>query len=194
MVREFISNMSKIPFYITVIMILALLPRCELVNNGNSADANGNNGNNVAVGKFCLSTGDIAGWTSDTCMSYDQEELFLLIDGSASYHEAHGLVSGILQNLTHSGGQEIEAYISDFGNAESAKSMYANKKADALKIQVLPSFDSAVAVLDVIGETYMLYAHVGKFFFELTFENFDTKTLAMDEAETFLNYYTSLLK
>jgi hypothetical protein len=185
--------MKQLIFIIAATAAFMILMQCDSPSSSNNNNQNGNTHDTIAITEFCLSVVDISGWVPGTCATYDQETLYDFIDGRASVHKTHGLINGVMQELSNADGNKITAYISDFGHPDNATSMYNAAKQEAIKPLSLSSYDNYTAMLDAEGILYRLYAHLGHYYFELELRDFSTDPEAISAAETFLNYYGSLL-
>jgi hypothetical protein len=84
---------------------------------------------------------------------------------------------------------ELDAFVMDFGTADKARQMYDEMR-PATGTAVGGEADS-VAIVDESTPSFgcMLFAHYGKFYIELKFNNYAVKAEAVSDAGQFLGVY-----
>ncbi len=149
-----------------------------------------------------LTVADVSGWTERAHGSFTGWGVYegnaltgeSPIDGAGDIYVAFGVVTTGMQYLESpppSGTVNLflDAYVMDFGTAEKAMAMYEELR--PASGTAVGGEDDSVAIIDESTPSFgcMLYAHYGKFYIELKFNNYTTKSEAVGDAGLFLSVY-----
>jgi hypothetical protein len=93
---------------------------------------------------------------------------------------------------------KLRAFVLDYGTASGAKTefdVWVNKnKASASTEETISPFSNTTAIGFDIGGGLNVFANFSNYYVELKFNNYDSSSLAVPDASTFLNYYNSKIK
>jgi hypothetical protein len=119
------------------------------------------------------------------------------IDGGYVEYTAHGWLNGVQQKMEISwDGPQYQAFIFNFGIADSATAMFRAKTPDTAveRVYVIPGFDQSVAFGTMLLGGGMAYAHKSNLYFELAIVGYDSSAAAYSTAALFLNEYFNKMK
>lgn len=180
--------MRTLLFCIGIGFIWPALHGCELIKQ--------EDGGSGGIGDFRLS--GISGWTENKesgYVEYSSGTLFDLINGGADQYNDEGLVEGIQQKMTSSSGDKsYSAFVMDFGTADNATAMFEKMKLNEADPLAIGNYIESVAFGSRHLSGINAYAHFGKYYFEITLSGYSDESLAISEAEAFLEVYEQKAK
>jgi hypothetical protein len=145
-----------------------------------------------------LSASDISGWKMQQGETYKVlvgDEWFGYIDGGAPDYLNNGMIEGGVQKMSGASRQTGEMWVMDFGDAQNAEKMFADKKAQISDARELPSFDPNIAIFDNgVSDGGTTYGHFKNFYFAISLSGFDDKLQAGQSADLFLRVYQAKMK
>jgi hypothetical protein len=106
------------------------------------------------------------------------------------------LKEGIYSHFATSQNNKVQVFIMDYRNAANAQAeftVWVNKNAASTKETISP-FSKITAVGYDVGGGLYTYGNFINYCVELQFDNYDSSSLVIPDAATFLNYYNSKIK
>jgi len=170
---------------------------CQLATNSDGDDGGGDDTTTIsAVADLRLST-EVSNWSeaSGSYKEFDVQGLYDIINGGAVTDENNGLVEGIFQEMAGSSGRNVEIRVEDFGNAASATAMFNYSATNSVSQKVtFADFAEATAVGTQVLGGVTVFAHFGKFYFNLQFTGYSDNQVAAADANGFLKTYQNKLQ
>lgn len=150
----------------------------------------------------------ISGWVLDTVLldtiaNFNNTTAGQFADGGdADYcgvcNGTDPLQGGLGTYFKNSQGRKLEVFVLNYGTAPAAKTefnFWVNQKtgAGSTPEAILPFSDTAVVAYYPGGGLHA-YAHFDNYYIELQFNDYDSSSEAVPDANTFLTYYSSRIK
>jgi hypothetical protein len=146
----------------------------------------------------------VPGWSQsaqngDTFAFYPIESLYGDVpgemDGGAIPYDSLGCKEVAYQKLTGPAPMLYASYAMDFVTSDKAAAMFDHSKASAASPAVaVPDFDTSAAFATEGFSSVEVYAHLNRFYFEITLIGVTDSAAALDAARDFLTIYKGKIK
>ena len=174
-------------------VLLLFLCLCKAVWINTSKD----NDSSVAtsVGQLMLTTADVTGWqqAGQPFAIFSAATLNQALDGGdIPYIQNGGLIAVGIQEMTGSGGKQVELFCIDYGAEATAFSYFQTWTVQLTVPKKIPNYNDSLAVFESTGGgTAKVYAHFKKFYIEFRLSGFQDESDALETASLFLDIYAS---
>lgn len=178
-----IKKMVALVALVTVCSIVA----CKVVSE------TGNGG--TTVKDLGLVAGDVQGWSESAggFKEFNKSNSCDVVNGKCEDWKTNGMLDGIKQWLGQ-GGKEAAIIVLDMVTKAQAEKMYIDAIVIANDKMTSTVFPETVATINEGSIGCTAYAFFDKYYFELSFTNYDDPTAAQQTAESFLELFQDKVK
>lgn len=163
--------------------VILILISCKLVED--------TGGSGKSVYSLKLGSGDISPWVQidDGFKEFKPATAFDVINGGADEYVANGLVEGFFQTLSNSD-KFAEMKIMDLSSTSNATAMYKIKNKIIGDKSPSGNYNDSIAAIDNAPLSGVVaYAHFDKYYIELDYTGYDSKTDARTAAANFIQVF-----
>lgn len=183
-------------------LILRILPLCTLILSCNSS-MQPQPQTPTTIIELKITNSEIPGWSasaanSDTFCVYPIDSLKCCypgsVDGGATPYETAGCKEVAYQTLTGPSEMIYSSHSMDFVTTSKATSMFTSMKSLKSPVISITGFDTSIAFASKALQSFTVYAHFNKYYFEFYILGVTDDAAGLDAAAHFLTLYKSRIK